>query len=654
VSILRALPSWPGTVSGNVKSETALANSFDMAVRHHKAGRLDQAAAAYREVLRRTPDHADSLYLLGIIDAQQGRLPQGVQRLQEAARLSPRNPEIRLNLGNALLAYGQGDRALEAYRAALAEKPDFAEARAALLRAIERIGAFLQSENRSGEAIPLWCEAIELAPDNDGYWRHLSAALESVVFVKRDAALHDVLLRLLARTDNNANAFYYAILSYLRVTPGFSEALAQDEPPADLPGAELLARLLQTAIVADPEIERTLTRWRAAILRRLDRGERAGVSLSFLCALAAQCFATEYVYLEVADETAAVERLIAKPDNAPERLAILAAYRPLHSIPDPPTQAAPPLDAIIRRQVVEPREELRLREGIKALTPISDAVSQAVRGQYEENPYPRWLGLAKPQQTQNVAARLGVADPDILIAGCGTGSHSALTAMRFPTARIHAVDLSLTSLCYAKRRSRELGLDRIEYAQADILELGALDRRFDIVESVGVLHHLRDPIRGWRVLLGLLKPGGMMYIGLYSELARKAIVAARGFIAERGFAAGADGIRLARHAILDGMEDSVTRRLRTNTDFYSLSGCRDLLFHVQEHRFTVPQIADAIRELGLVFVGFDALDLATVAKYRARFPGDPEMRSLDNWDAFERDHPDSFPNMYQFWLRKPA
>jgi 2-polyprenyl-3-methyl-5-hydroxy-6-metoxy-1,4-benzoquinol methylase/cytochrome c-type biogenesis protein CcmH/NrfG len=636
-----------------VKSEqTALANSFDMAIRHHKAGRLDLAAAAYRDVLRQMPEHADALYLLGIIDAQQGRLPQGIARLKDAARLNPRNPEIRLNLGNALLAYGQGAEALDAYRAALAAKPDFADARTALLQAIERIGAFLQSENRGGEAIALWREAIALAPDDVAYWYSLAAALEHVVFVKRDPALHDVLLRLLARTDVNPNTFYYAVLSYLRATPGFADALARDEPPAELPGADLFERLLHTAIIADPEIEGALTRWRAAILRRRDRGERAGVPLSFLCALAAQCFATEYVYRESPVETAAVERLGDLTD--PETLAVLAAYRPLHARADAPRSAPPPLDAIIRQQVAEPREEHRLRETIPALTPIGDAISQAVRSQYEENPYPRWLSLARPRETKNIAERLGVASPEILIAGCGTGSHSAQTAMRFPTARILAIDLSLTSLSYAKRRARELGLGRIEFAQADILALGALDRRFDIVESIGVLHHMNDPLAGWRVLAGLLKPGGTMFIGLYSELARRPIVAARAFLAEKGFEASADRIRQARHAILETMDDSVTRRLRTNVDFYSLSGCRDLLFHVQEHRFTVPQIADAIRDLGLDFLGFDSLDQAAVVKYRARFRDDPKMQSLANWDAFERDNPDTFPNMYQFWLRKPA
>jgi 2-polyprenyl-3-methyl-5-hydroxy-6-metoxy-1,4-benzoquinol methylase len=373
-----------------------------------------------------------------------------------------------------------------------------------------------------------------------------------------------------------------------------------------------------------------------------------------LCALAAQAFATEYAYVESAEETAAVERLAGNHNGIPERLALLATYRPLHRLADMPATAAPPLDVVLQRQVVEPREEQALRGTIAALTPVGDAVSQAVRDQYEENPYPRWLSVARPRQAMRVAERLGTAAPDILIAGCGTGSHSAHTAMRFPTARILAVDLSLTSLAYAKRRSRELGFDRVEYAQADILELGALDRRFDVVESIGVLHHLGDPIRGWRVLTDLLKPGGMMFIGLYSELARKAVVAARAFIAEHGFKADAAGIRRARHAILDTMDDSVTRRLRTNVDFYSLSGCRDLLFHVQEHRFTVQQVAAAIEELGLTFVGFDSIDYGSIAKYRARFPDDSEMRSLANWDAFEQDNPDTFPNMYQFWLRKPS
>jgi SAM-dependent methyltransferase/tetratricopeptide (TPR) repeat protein len=634
-------------------NQTASASSFAAAVGHHKAGRLDQAASGYRDVLRRTPGHADAMHLLGIIEAQQGRLHQALPRLQEAARLSPRNAEIRLNLGNALLAAGRGDQALDAYRAALAIQPDFAEARVSLLQALNRIAAFLHGENRAGESIPLWREAIALAPDRDAHWQGLATALEHVVFIKRDPLLHDVLVRLLGRSDVNPNWFYFAILSYLRVTPGFAEAIAAAEAPDEIPGGDLFMRLLHGAIVADPEIERTLTRWRAAALGKID-GQPGGTSLEFLAALASQCFATEYVYGETPEETATIEQLLVRSEGArPEQLAVLAAYRPLHRLAVAEQGWPPALAPVIQRQLIEPREEQRLRATIPALTPVDDSTSRAVREQYEENPYPRWLSLARPHQAMRAAEHLG-AEPDILVAGCGTGSHSALTAMRFPTARVLAVDLSLTSLAYARRRGNELGLGRIEYAQGDILALGGLQRRFDLVESIGVLHHLREPLAGWRVLADLVKPGGMMFIGVYSELARRSIVAARAFIAEHGFPADAAGIRRARRAILEKMDDWVLRRLRTNVDFYSLSGCRDLLFHVQEHRFTVPRIAEALDALGLSFIGFDSLDRDAVRNYRARFPGDPDMRSLSNWDAFERDNPDTFPNMYQFWLRKPV
>ena len=94
-----------------------------------------------------------------------------------------------------------------------------------------------------------------------------------------------------------------------------------------------------------------------------------------------------------------------------------------------------------------------------------------------------------------------------------------------------AVDLSLTSLAYAVRKTRELGIGNIEYRQADILALGALTERFDVVDCTGVLHHLADPVAGWRILCSLLRPGGLMRIGLYSEQARRHVVRAREFIA---------------------------------------------------------------------------------------------------------------------------
>jgi hypothetical protein len=91
--------------------------------------------------------------------------------------------------------------------------------------------------------------------------------------------------------------------------------------------------------------------------------------------------------------------------------------------------------------------------------------------------------------------------------------------------------------------------------------------------------------------------------------------------------------------------------LPQSRDFYTVSGCRDLLFHVQEHRMTLPQIKAFIAANGLAFQGFD-LDAATLQAYRTRYPADRVGTDLDCWHAFEEVYPNTFVRMYQFRVRK--
>ena len=66
---------------------------------------------------------------------------------------------------------------------------------------------------------------------------------------------------------------------------------------------------------------------------------------------------------------------------------------------------------------------------------------------------------------------------------CGTGKHIFDVAVQNPKARVLAIDISVASLAYAKRKVREERLVNIEFAQADILELGAIGRVFDHIEA---------------------------------------------------------------------------------------------------------------------------------------------------------------------------
>jgi 2-polyprenyl-3-methyl-5-hydroxy-6-metoxy-1,4-benzoquinol methylase len=398
--------------------------------------------------------------------------------------------------------------------------------------------------------------------------------------------------------------------------------------------------------------------------------------LAFWCALARQCFLNDYVFDVTEDEAAALQGLTAELNAALAgggpvaalRLIAVAAYMPLGTLSEAPgllDRSWPaPVAAVCRQQVSEPLEEMRLRATIPSLTPIDDAVSLAVRQQYEDNPYPRWVKAAAAEPATDIDTYLAQRFPasplrrtgkagglDILIAGCGTGQQSIEVAGQFNAARILAVDLSLASLAYAKRMTEALGVSGIVYAQADILKLAGLGRDFDVVQASGVLHHLAEPLLGWRELLALLRPGGMMYVGLYSERARQDVVAARAVIAGRGWRATPGDIRRCRAEMAEAGTDSPLGRLARSSDFFTISSCRDLLFHVQEHRLTLPAIATFIADNGLTFIGFDVA--AAVARaYRQAFPEDPAMTDLNRWDQFESRHPGAFAGMYQFWVQK--
>jgi hypothetical protein len=185
------------------------------------------------------------------------------------------------------------------------------------------------------------------------------------------------------------------------------------------------------------------------------------------------------------------------------------------------------------------------------------------------------------------------------------------------------------------------------------MNLGSISRMFDVVESTGVLHHLADPFAGWRILVSLTRPRGLMGLGFYSEIAGRRLAEARDFIAAQGYRGTSDDIRRFRQDLLAAADDEGALATAAGIrDFFSLNECRDLLFHVEEHRFTLPQIADFIAANGLQFLGFE-IDWQVRRDYARKFPDDVAMTDLANWHQYEIDNPRTFIQMYQFWVRKP-
>jgi SAM-dependent methyltransferase len=497
----------------------------------------------------------------------------------------------------------------------------------------------LLAQSAFAPALEHLMRALELAPHLDALWAQFG---EVIRFFNFRHPLDERIRVLLERALEHP-----AVDPGELVRPITSTALSRDNAFAE----PLLLRLMQDAIVRDARLQEVIGIER----RRALAG--AEIPLEALVALAHQCFNTEYLLDEAP---------LATQPKSPAEYALYAACRPLYTLPDAERIAAElagtPLALLARRQILEPMQERRLAAAIPSMGEPKSAVSAAVREQYEANPYPRWIRTqtrfaAAPlaeivrELFPSVAARPGAAR--ILVAGCGTGQNAIATARRFADSAVLAVDLSLASLGYAKRKTDELGLSNITYRHADLLALGALGERFQLVEASGVLHHLEDALAGWRALAGLVEAGGFMRIGLYSERGRRHVTHAREFIAARGFDATAQGIRQARAAILAAKDDALLAAVARSEDFYSLSGCRDLLFHVQELRFTLPQIAAMIETLGLQFLGFEFPDSGiTASRYRALYPDDAALANLAYWHRFEEDHPETFARMYQFWVRK--
>ena len=584
-------------------SPLAIAELMAQAQQHYRQSRPGPAQEICEHILAREPAHVQALNLLGIVLQSSGRHKQAVKSFAKAIASDPFNAACHYNIASSYQMLDRPDDAIAHFKKAIAhglsEKniEDFILQNQTVLGCIERIEKTWPLPPKPEELFTLPV-LREIAGD-----LFLRCTLDCVPLRGQPLERFLTLLRstLLA-------AAYAAIV----------ESRPFDEPLAGLLGA-----------------------------------------------LAQQCFANEYVFAQNDEETrqagALRDRLLSALAEGRDipfvLLAAVAAYYPLHSLPAAAAllrQSRSGIAAgLLQRQIVEPLAEAEDCKVIPALTAIDDAVSLAVMRQYHENPYPRWIVNSRPlfagDRAMQIASARSSGRPvtDILIAGCGSGLHAIQVAQRHPEVRVLAIDISLASLAYARRKAREEGLDTIAFAQADIMNLATLGRSFDRIEAVGVLHHLAEPLAGWRILLSLLRPRGVMCIGLYSETARRATVKARALIAERGYRPSAEDIRKCRQDLVREDIDHRWRGVTTSYDFYSTSGCRDMLFNVMEHRFTIAQIAAFLREQGLRFVGFD-LEPAVIDMFRQRHPDPAALMDLDRWQAFEADHPDTFHAMYQF------
>ena len=664
------------------KNQEPSTESLQSLADHYNGGQLQIALEKGIELLKQFPNSVtisninSTIYnKIGISFQEQGKSQEAIEAYNNALTLRNEYPEVYSNLSNVLLEQGKLDECIEACKKALSIKPDYASA-------YNNMGLVFKKQGKLEMAIDSYKSALKIKPNFFEANYNMAITLKSVTLKEADLELQKIITSMLENKKcvRPSDIFRAAItlLNFEAVTSSLFEKHANGdlkkllrEVISDLCKLPLLLKLMSVCPIADSKFEKLLKEVRSSLLLAIFDFRASREVLRFQTALALQCLINEFIYDQSDDEVEtlhALETLVAQglangKQPSSQHILCLASYKELQKYKwyDLLT-VTDEIREVFARHILEPMQENNLVSKIPVLEEITDTVSSKVRAQYELYPYPRWVNLALPPTSMDVSKIINslnlrifdssickVKSTSILVAGCGTGQHSIDVAGTFKNSKVLAIDLSLSSLAYAKRKTEELDIQNIDYMQADILNLRKLNRQFDIIESGGVLHHMDNPMVGWRVLTDCLKKGGLMKIGLYSDLARRHIAEIRNEIKELGIENSDLEMILFRNRIINSGKEH-HKKIRYSRDFYSLSTMRDLLFHVQEYRFTLPKVKACLSELGLKFCGFSTGDI--VQKFNSKNNTLDAIYDLDKWSNYEESNPDTFAQMYQFWCQK--
>ena len=640
-----------------------------------RLGKLEKALVSLRQAIKINPRFAEAHNNLGNTLRQLGRLEESEASFRQALELNRSYAKAYNNLGLTLQQAGRIEEAQVSFKQALTHEPDYQEAHV-------NMGQALSAQGDLQQALEFFKGALSIGPGDDYAYRVIAGVLKTSRFNKCDRSLYPLLRDvLLSGNYVRPKKLATAILDLLSHDELIIQLLDDNSAGVStgttisaietLHSLPILHDLMRISPLPDLPLDRLFTSMRRTLLLNIGELEQTDRLLQFQETLALHCFTNEYVYYEAADEMShinALEHRITEcislgGEPKISDVLCLASYRALHKYGwCESIQIVNQLPEVKRRLIEEPREENLIASNIPFLQDTNNQISIKVRKQYEENPYPRWIkfsgglkNISVIEFVSDVGLRLkdknilAIDSPEILIAGCGTGQQSLEIGCCFSNCEVLSVDLSTRSLAYAKRKADEIGAKNLHFLRADILDLERLGRQFDIIECSGVLHHMDDPIEGWRVLVRLLRTGGLLNIGLYSDLARRHVTQVREEVAALGVGASESEIRNVRHLITQSQQTQHKRLLEWG-DFFDLSSVRDLLFHVQEHRFTIPQIQKYLTDLKLEFCGFESKEI--ISKFE-RFHGEnSDIRDLSLWALYEENDPLVFSGMYQFWCQK--
>lgn len=130
---------------------------YNRGVQLFVTGKPEEAEKVFREILRIDPHHSDSLHLLGVTCAQQGRLDEGAELILAALEQQPNHPVFLNNLAEVYRLQKRFDEAFGLLHQAIEVAPTFPESH-------HTLGIVLKETGRDEEAVVEFRKALELNP----------------------------------------------------------------------------------------------------------------------------------------------------------------------------------------------------------------------------------------------------------------------------------------------------------------------------------------------------------------------------------------------------------------------------------------------------------------------------------------------------------
>ena len=299
---------------------------------------------------------------------------------------------------------------------------------------------------------------------------------------------------------------------------------------------------------------------------------------------------------------------------------------------------------------------------------MEDTVTEAVRKQYEAYSYPppiedaeKYLKKWGPLTCDPKFAGIQLwpegrprQDLRILCAGCGS-SQAALIALHNPDCAVLGIDLSETSLAHSNRLRDRHSLANLELRQMSLLDVGQLNRSFDLILCTGVLHHLPNPDAGLKALADVLDPSGSMAIMLYGKAGRAGVYLIQDILRRLGAGQNAEGLGIARELLkfVPSHHYLISPTGKLPHDLTDDAGIVDMLLHPQDRAYAVPEIMEFVAAAGLIFFGWNDNALYCADRFLSgemldrvlALPAAEQWAIVDNLTVLNDRH--------DFFVRKP-